>query len=70
MFHKCPGSFETEAIKPKEIAENKILNISLDVAKKVFNRELKKIFKNVGEGYVIPNSRIKMIKEEFFKKNG
>lgn len=67
LFHNEKDSFEKETIRPKDISENKSLRISAEVSKKVFNRELKKIFKKVGDGYIIPNVRIKKIKKEFFE---
>lgn len=67
LFYKKQGSFKTEAVKPKDFSENKLLNVSSDIAAKVFNRELKKIFKRTKDGYIIPNIRIKMIGENFFK---
>lgn len=67
LFHNDPKSFESETIKARNIFENKSLKISLDVAKKVFNRELKNVFKKIEAGYIIPNSRIKEIKRDFFQ---
>jgi len=67
IFHKKKEVYETESITPKEISSNKNLGISESVAKKVFNRELKKVFKKSEDGYVIPNNRILWIKKEFFE---
>ena len=63
LFYGEPGSFKKESVNPKDISKNKDLKVSLDVAKKVFNRELKKIFEKANEGYIIPNHRIKKAKE-------
>ena len=65
IFHK-KGIYETESITPKEIFSNKTLGVSESVAKKVFNRELKKVFRKSEEGYEIPNNRVAWIKGEFF----
>ncbi len=67
IFHKKSGLYQSESITPKEIFLNKSLGISESVAKKVFNRELKKVFKKSEIGYEIPNNRILWIKKEVFE---
>jgi len=61
--------FGDEVIKPKELSLDKNLGISLAVAQKVFNRELRNFTKKIKGGYVIPNNRLVEIKE-FLQKNG
>src|SRR3989344_3750983 len=61
LHHKLPD-FGDEVIKPKELSLDKNLGISLAVAQKVFNRELRNFTKKIKGGYVIPNNRLVEIK--------